>query len=239
MGLTLLAVVTAALLLPGIIAARAMFEAARTAEVEPVIPSLSGATGIALAGGFSVITHCLYVLALIVAAALPPWTPLPLADPYAILLAGDPAGDRLQVVLALVLGLMWLIGLATLIGFVAGRFVLRYGDPAIFYGPLAEVLLAGRGPNRFINAYVLTKVGEEGRFVGYRGTVASLLRDESRVPDRVVLKNVATFYLDIRSDGPPKRREQPETIDWLVLTAAEWYNIAFRVYEIAEDEPVS
>ena len=46
MGLTLIAILTAALLLPGIMAAWAFFQAAQTNEVESSVPSLSTPEGL-------------------------------------------------------------------------------------------------------------------------------------------------------------------------------------------------
>ncbi|MGU3315938.1 hypothetical protein ACLBWH_10345 [Sphingomonas sp. M6A6_1c] len=54
MGLTLLAVLVTALLLPGIIAAKAFYQAAQTKEVEPAVPPLTSVDGIAQVGLFSV-----------------------------------------------------------------------------------------------------------------------------------------------------------------------------------------
>jgi hypothetical protein len=59
MGLTLIAIFSAALLLPGIIAARGFYFAGQTREVEVPVPSLSTPDGIALVGFFSLLTHAL------------------------------------------------------------------------------------------------------------------------------------------------------------------------------------
>ena len=52
MGPTLVAIFTAALLLPGIFAARAFYRAGQTREVEVSLPSLSTLDGMALVGAF-------------------------------------------------------------------------------------------------------------------------------------------------------------------------------------------
>jgi hypothetical protein len=44
MGLTLLALLMTALLLPGIVAAKAFYQAAQTREVEPAVPPLTAST---------------------------------------------------------------------------------------------------------------------------------------------------------------------------------------------------
>jgi hypothetical protein len=81
MGLTLIAILTAALLLPGILAAWAFFRAAQTNEVISSVPALSTPEGIALVGGFSVAVHFVYVVLLKLITSLSPRIPLPLADP--------------------------------------------------------------------------------------------------------------------------------------------------------------
>ncbi|MDP0881237.1 hypothetical protein, partial [Klebsiella variicola] len=76
--------------------------------------------------------------------------------------------------------------------------------------------------------YVLTKTDVEGGILGYQGTVVSLIRDADRFPVKVVMRNVAIFYLELAGDRP-RRREVGESIDWIALSSEEWPNIAFRV----------
>ena len=59
----------------------------------------------------------------------------------------------------------------------------------------------------------------------------SLFRDDDRYPSKVILKDVAPFYLEI-GDEQPTRHEAKESIDWLTLAADDWHNIAFRVYRL-------
>jgi hypothetical protein len=233
MGLTLIAILTAALLLPGILAAWAFFRAAQTNEVESSVPALSTPEGIALVGGFSVAVHFLYILILKAIVSLPPRIPLPLADPY-VLFSPDPHLTTSDAAYALFSGLVGLGILALVLGRVAGWLLMRREDKSIFYGPLSDLLESGHGDDSFISAYVISKIGDEKRVFGYQGTVVSLSRDADRYPSKVVLRDVVPFYLHM-APGGPRRQETNQLIDWLVLTAADWHNIAFRVYRYVED----
>jgi hypothetical protein len=73
----------------------------------------------------------------------------------------------------------------------------------------------------------LHTVGPKGWIV----CIVSLFRDSDRFPVKVVLKDVVPFYLCLKADRP-RREESDQIIDWLVLTADEWHNIAFRVYRV-------
>ena len=223
--------VTAALLLPGIIAARCFYQASRTDELEPSIPPLSSTDGIALIGLFSVVVHLCFVAGLVWVASLEPRLPLPLADPYHVF---TPAGLKLQgrdEVFGFLLGLAWLCGLAMPLGYAGGAMLMRLGDRSIFYGALTDVVTAGRDDGRFIAAYVVTKLRHERRAIGYQGTVASMVRDGDRFPTKLLLKEASIFYLDFGGDAPV-RQEQPDLISWIALSAADWENVAFQVFEI-------
>lgn len=234
MGLTLLAIFTAALLLPGIIAARAFYFAGQTREVEVPVPSLSTPNGISLVGGFSVFIHAAYVAALLLVSRLPTFIPLPLADPYRVLVA-RPDTSALDLAWSFLSGLLLLCTLAGLVGLVAGLLALKCLDKSLVYGPLADVIESAKGDDKFITAYVISKITEGDRLIGYQGTVDSLFRDEDRFPSKVVLKDVVPFYLTLGEDGP-KRNEADQWIDWLVLRADDWHNIAFRVYQLVDDQ---
>lgn len=229
MGLTLVAILTAALLLPGIIAARGFYLAGQTREVDVPVPSLSTPEGISLVGAFSIAVHMLYVTGLMLVSRIPPLLPLPLANPYALF--AEPHGlAPLDIAFALFGGLLLLSGLAFLLGLVTGQFVRR----SYFYGPLAEVIESADGDDKGILAYVVSKIEKEGALIGYRGTVDALFRDGDRFPTKVVLKAVVPFYLELGEDGP-RRVESDQLIDWLVLRADDWHNIAFRVFRYATD----
>ena len=62
MGLTLLAILATALLLPGILAMRAYYRAGRVAEADPVFPPLSGVEGLAPAGMCCLAVHAAYAI---------------------------------------------------------------------------------------------------------------------------------------------------------------------------------
>ena len=161
MGLTLVAILTAALLLPGIIAARSFYLAGQTREVDVPVPPLSTPEGIALIGAFSIAVHTIYVVGLKSIAALPPLIPLPLANPYALF--AEPHGlAPLDLAFALFAGLLLLSALAFVLGLVTGRFVRR----SYFYGPLAEVLESAEGDDKGILAYVVSKIEKDGMLVG-------------------------------------------------------------------------
>lgn len=210
MGLTLIAILTAALLLPGILAARAFFLASQTNEVEASVPSLSSPNGIALVGGFSTAVHFAYVL-LLRAITVLPIIPIPLADPYA-LFSPDPPTKTLESAYALFSGLVGLSIVALILGYAAGWLLMRRKDKSIFYGPLSEMLEGGHGGDSVISAYVLSKIGDEKRVFGYQGTVVSLFRDPDRFPNKIVLKDVVPFYLHMAPNGP-RRQETDQPID--------------------------
>lgn len=236
-GLTLVAIFTAALLLPGIIAARAFYFAGQTREVEVPVPSLSTPDGISLVGGFSVLIHAVYVASLQFISELPALIPLPLANPYRALTASEETVP-LDLAWSFLSGLFLLCALAVAVGLIAGVLAIKFLDKSLVYGPLADVIENARGDDKFITAYVVSKISEGDRLIGYQGTVDSLFRDEDRFPAKVVLKDVVPFYLTLGVDGP-KRNEADQWIDWLVLRADDWHNIAFRVYQLVDDEPAA
>lgn len=233
MGLTLVAIFTAALLLPGIIAARAFYYAGQTREVEVPVPSLSTPNGISLVGGLSVVIHTIYVAALQLISKMPTLIPLPLADPYRAF-AAPPGTAALDLAWSFLSGMFLLSALAVAVGLIAGSLALKCLDKSLVYGPLADVIESAKGDDKFITAYVVTKISEGDRLIGYQGTVDSLFRDEDRFPAKVVLKDVVPFYLVLSGDGP-RRNEADQLIDWLVLRAEDWHNIAFRVYQLIDD----
>lgn len=234
MGLTLVAILTAALLLPGIVAARAYYFSAQTNEVEVPTPPLSTSDGIALVGSFSVAVHFIYVIALLCLSNVKPRTWLPLANPYVFLSETGFSSSSLLDAFSLFSGLTCLCLLAGAIGFAAGKLMLLRKDQSSFYGPLTDVLQSARGDDTFIVAFVLSKIVHENKLLGYQGTVTSLFRDADRYPSKVILKDVAPFYLEM-TDNEPIRHEADETIDWIALSSDDWHNIAFRVYRFEND----
>lgn len=233
MGLTLVAVLTAALLLPGIIATRFLFQAGRTKEAEPAIPSMSSPEGIGIIGGFSVAIHFLYATILFFVSALPAMIPLPLADPYAVLFGTTSSGSS-DMAFALFMGLIWLCVLAAAAGYAFGKAILVWGAGEFFHGPLQEIITQGVGDDAFTVAYVLTKMEHDGKVIGYRGTVGRLLYDADRFPSKLLLRDAVVFTLDLTAEAP-ERRETTSNIEWIAVTAADWHNVAFRTLRVIAD----
>jgi hypothetical protein len=235
MGLTLVAILTAALLLPGILATWSFYKSGETPEVEVAIPPLSAPQGIALVGAFSIGVHFLYIFALDAASSLPPIFPLPLADPY--LLFVPPRGLTSSLAAwTLFSGLFFLSITSLVVGWLTGLIARSVVDPSVFYGPLADVIESAKGDDKFITAYVLSKIEEGTRLVGYQGTVDSLFRDKDGFPSKVVLRDVVPFYLKLSEDSP-RRQESNQVIPWFVVSSADWHNIAFRVFQLVDDLP--
>lgn len=237
MGATLIAILTAALVLPGILAARAFYQAGRIVEVEPSVPSLSSSEGLAMVGAFSLAVHLLYALALTLVADLPDVTGLPLANPYRFFAGDRYAAGQPDDVLAIFLGLTLLCFAAFAVGQIAGQVMMRL-DRVIFYGPMTELVAAGQGDSRYIAAYVLTTIEHGEGLLAYQGTVTNLVRDGDQFPVKVMLKNASTFIVKTDATGTV-RREETGTIDWIALSSEGWQNIAFRVFELVADSDSS
>ena len=201
MGLTLIAIFSAALLLPGIIATRAYYFAGQTKEVEVAVPSLSTPDGIALIGVFSVLSHAIYIGILAAALAYPCKFGFPAANPY---LAFSPPSyfSALEIAGRFAVGLLLLSALAWLVGLCAGRLTIMILGTSAIYGPLADVIESAKGDDKFITAYVVSKMAHGEKFIGYQGTVDSLFRDENRFPEKLVLRDVVPFYLTLDEAGP-------------------------------------
>ena len=157
------------------------------------------------------------------------------ARPYQVFVA-PPGAVAIDLAWSFFSGIFLLCALAVLIGLIAGSVALRCLDKSLVYGPLADVIDSAKGDDKFITAYVVSKISEGNRMIGYQGTVDSLFRDQDRFPAKVVLKDVVPFYLTLGEDGP-KHDEAEQWIDWLVLRAEDWHNIAFRVYQLIDDQP--
>lgn len=233
MGLTLLAILTAAMLLPGIIAARFYYSAGQTKEVDVPVPSLSTPEGISLVGGLSVGVHSTYILILWTLPKITTAGYLPLANPYLVL--SDPAPtDGTVIAWSLFTGLLFLSLIAIFFGAIFGKIILKIQGKSRFYGPLTDIITSSVGDDKFITAYIITKVSDGGRLLGYQGTVDSLFRDSDRFPSKVILRDAVPFYLDL-IDGGPKRIESSQLIDWLVISADDWHNVAFRVFQVVDE----
>lgn len=228
MGLTLIAILTGAMLLPGIVAAHFFYRAGKTGEVDPLVPALGSPTGIAQVGALSVIVHVAFVAGLWAVSQLPHWTALPLANPYRFFRDDSHGLVDLTDAFALMSGLSWLMLVAVVVGRGIGELYMRLSNRSIFYGPMNQLVIAADGPNRFITAYVLTKIEHEGAILGYEGVVENLARDADRLPTSVVLSDARPFKVLL---GEESRQEVGTEIDWIALSASDWHNIAFRVYE--------
>lgn len=216
------------MLLPGIIAAQQFYSAAETAEAEVLVPPLSTAGGIALVGVFSIGVHFVYIVVLAIVRQYPPLIPLPLADPYRFL-AGVSSTFDFREAFAMVGGLALMCLTAIPVGRLTALVVLEKGDKAIFYGPMTEIVMQGHGDDAFVAAYVISKLTEGDRLIGYQGTVAAMIPDENRMPTKLVLKDVTMFYLNLEKSGP-SRVETKQALSWLTLSASEWHNVAFKIY---------
>jgi hypothetical protein len=233
-GLTLLAILTAALLLPGLVAVAAFYAAAETKEVDVPIPALSTADGIARVGVFALLVHLIYIGLLAADSVLPSFVPLPQANPYQFFSTTVELGG-IEGAFSLLGGLLFLSVLAYPVGRMVGWFYMTFSDQSIFYGPMTDLLAQAQGDNAFITAYVISKIAEGDRLVGYQGTIVSIVHDDDRYPKKLVLKDVVPFYLKL-GDAAPARIESKQPIDWITLTADDWHNVAFRVFRVEGEE---
>lgn len=238
MAITLLALLGAALLLPGIIAARTFYFAAHTKEFDEVMPSMSTTDGLSLIGLFALVVHYTYIAMLRVVAALPSWTDLPVADPYRYLSSNSGGLQTLDDTLSLFSGLLFLSLLAIVVGYLSGLVMLRSTDRSMFYGPLNTLVASGRGDRNFITAFVLSKVTEQERPIAYEGTVVSLLRDADRFPSKLVLRDVAVFQPSFGDEKRDPDRDLQNRIPLMTFDSSEWHNLALTVYSLVPDDEV-
>ncbi|MEJ2407905.1 MAG: hypothetical protein P8Y58_05450 [Novosphingobium sp.] len=231
LGTSLVAILTAAFLLPGLVAVYFFYRAGQTAEADPVLPSMGSPEGLVQFGCFAIGVHLLYVTGLWLVSSDHPCIPLPLADPYSVLRSGSPGLDSREEQFAVFAGLVMLNLTAAGFGILTGEIVRGAGRLSIFYGPLTDLLRHARGPEAFITAYVLTRTEQNGYTLGYEGIVTSLVRDSKKLPAVVVLKDVTPFR--IKASSRAARREPAgRPIENLILRGEDWQNIAFRVYRI-------
>lgn len=116
-------------------------------------------------GSFSVLVHVVYVLALELIARVPPLIPLPLANPY-LLFSAAHGLSPLDAAWALFAGLALLSLAAFVVGRLIGWAAFEFGEKSRFYGPLSDVIQSAAGDDKFITAYVLTKLTEGTRVLG-------------------------------------------------------------------------
>lgn len=184
-------------------------------------------------GGFSVLVHVIYSFGQKIVADFPPYFDWPPADPYILLGTTGAPGITPSVVLSVFSGLLLLVITSMVVGIVVGRIVLSASDGTIFHGPLKDILEKADGPDAWITAYVLTKIEHEGVVLGYEGNVVTIARDSERLPVKVVLKDARPFRIS-STMAEERRKEEDMVMDYLVLSAEDWHNIAFRVYRIED-----
>lgn len=233
MGLTLLAILTGALILPGLVAVFFFYRSGRTKEADPILPEMSSAAGLVQIGCLATLVHLVYAFILWALRDVPLCCNLPPADPYRAL---DASGASLATSggrLGLFAGLFLLLVLAAVLGSLVGKCFKVFSNRAIFHGPLIEIIEKADGPDAWITAFVLTRIENGDTFLGYEGVVTSLTRDADLLPAKVVLRDVRQFRILISEPGS-QRKEEGKPMDYLILNATDWHNIAFRVY-LVED----
>ena len=228
---SLLAILTAALLLPGVIATLGFYSAGTAQGVDVVIPKMASPVGLAMIGCFAVLVHLCYAIILALVARDDCVNCWPLADPYSLFSTLGNGNKHIEA--ASFAWAFWGIGLQIMAAAMIGRAVgtvhasgLFGPDQTAFYGPLSELVVKTQGPNDFIVAYVVTKTETPFGLLGYRGIVESMKHDEDRYPAKLVLIEVNPFYLQFKKTGP-YRKEANLEIDRIVLASADWLNVAF------------
>lgn len=233
MQLTLVALLTGILVLPGIFATWGFFRAGRTAEVDLPLPILNSATGIALVGGFSLATHlCMSTIIWLISVS-PGWTAIELLNPYAVFVPSNFSDAAYSEIAGLFAGLIitCLFGLA--IGRLAGAVVMERGRTDLFYGPLHEVLRQGVGHERFIVAFVLTKIADGGHVIGYQGPVDAIVLNRNQLPSSILFRSAVLFKLNTYTG---KRTLLQKDISALSICEEDWENIAFKVVAKTSEE---
>jgi hypothetical protein len=236
LALTLLALLGAAMLLPGIIATRTFYSAAKTKEIDVVMPSMSTIDGLSLIGLFTLVVHFFYVVILKIIVATAPTGSWPISDPYRYLSSDNIGLHSLSDSYALFSGLLFASTLAIVVGAVAGKAAIWKLDPSVFYGPINELVRQGQGDNTFITAFILSKVKDAERPIAYEGTVVSVVSDADRFPMKIVLRDVAVFQPRFGEGEDANDRDLQSRIPLMTFESAEWHNLAFRVYRVEMDD---
>lgn len=227
MGITIAAVLTAALLLPGLIGLSLFYSSVGTPEVKVTPPPLGAVTSLAIVGILSVLAHAVWSLLLAINHVLPSLIALPPFDPYRLIFL--PTGARASA-LDIFAGMAGLT-LACLCGAVIGRVADAGAVPwrgRSLFGWLYPIIEKARPAENYINAYVVTKIENGTDTLGYEGTVENLVLDEQRQIVGVTLINVSTFYLRMNKDGV-KRVNAKSSLRHLVLRDSDYHNVALVV----------
>lgn len=225
--MTIAAVLTAALLLPGVIGLSIFYSNVGTSEVKVTPPPLGAVTSIAIAGMLSVISHVLWSALLALNEVLPHYIPTPAFDPYRLLFSPK---DQLLSSTEMFAGLIGLV-CTCIVGGICGRIAAagtwewrsRY-----LFGWLYSIIEKAGPAENYINAYVVTKIENDSDTLGYEGTVENLVLDEQRQIVGVTLINVATFYLRMNKNDV-RRINANSNLPHLVLRASDYHNVALVV----------
>lgn len=234
MGFTIVAILTGALLLPGIIFICTFYIAGWTDEVAVEPPPLSSIMTVGIVGVATLATHFAWAVVLYVNDCIEPLFSVPMANPYLFMsdhLEGMSSSDG---IFGLFSGLLWVSAVGGILGFAAGKGYLKRKDQSLFYGPLQKVVTQAEGPNAFVSAYVLVKIQHDDKILGYEGVVHRFSQDSDRNPSSVTLKDVSVFQLVLGERGP-RRVEGRSSMDWITISSAEWSNIAVKVWRVVED----
>lgn len=227
MGITIAAVLTAALLLPGIVGLSIFYTSVGTTEVKVTPPPLGTVTSLAIVGIIAVLAHMIWGSALAINAGLDPCIGVPPFDPYHLLFSTTGARISTAQIAAGMAGLVCSCLVGGLIGRIGAVGNWKWRGRFLF-GWLYPIMEKAAPAQNYINAYVVTKVEKNGDILGYEGTVENLVLDEQRQIIGVTLNNVATFYLRLNKAGV-KRINANSTLPHLVLRGEDYHNVALVV----------
>jgi hypothetical protein len=227
MGLTIAAVLTAALLLPGIIGLSIFYASVGTPEVKVTPPPLGTVTSLAIVGIFAIIAHAAWSGLIAINAILPACIPMPAWDPYRLIFQPSVSSASSVDIWAGMSGLAMTCVLGGVIGHLAaaGSFAWR---GRFLFGWLYPIIEKAAPPENYINAYVVTKIENGSDTLGYEGTVENLVLDEQRQIVGVTLINVSTFYLRMNQKGI-HRVNAKSNLPHLVLRESDYHNVALVV----------
>jgi hypothetical protein len=234
-GFTIIAILSGALILPGICMLTAIFLASWTDELTPEPPPLNSALGITTVGLASIAVHTIWAAALVGNSwVIEKWGPIvaiPPANPY-LFLSGDlqKFGDYADI-FSLFSGLTAVCIIGVLMGRLGTWYIQQTGQQQLFGGPLTNLFKEAEGPDALVTCYIVSKINHEGVILGYEGKVVTLSRDAERNPISVTMEGVTTFYLKFSKTGMT-RTVGSNQMDWLVVNKENWENIAFKVFVI-------
>jgi len=227
LGITIAAVLTAALLLPGILGLSIFYSSVGTSEVKVTPPPLGTVTSIAIAGLVSLISHMAWSALLVLNGVLPHYIRLPAFDPYRLLFTATGQQVGGAEMFAGMAGLVCACAAGGIFGRIAAAGTWEWRGRFLF-GWLYPIIEKASPAENYINAYVVTKIENGSDTLGYEGTVENLVLDEQRQIVGVTLINVATFYLRMNKDGI-RRINAKSNLPHLVLRASDYHNVALVV----------